>query len=315
MTHNEFYQLPHQTDQAFLTDAGFETSMLFHKGFDMPHFAFFPMLRTKEGRAAMRDYFAEFIKTARESGAGYILDTNTWRANPDWAQLLGYDLEDLAEINSEAVTFAKDLRRELGSGLNLLVNGVIGPRGDGYNPSNVMSAQEAEAYHGFQIGVFADSGVDMVSALTMTNVPEAVGIARAAGDRGVPCVISFTLETDGRLPTGQSLEDAIAAVDRACAQKPAYYMINCAHPDHFSEVLANGGDWTDRIRGLRANASRMSHAELDVCEVLDDGDPRELGQQYAEIKRLLPNLNVFGGCCGTDHRHVAQISRAVFQPA
>ncbi len=308
-------QLPHETSRMFLTDAGFETSMLFHKGYDMPYFAFYPMLESDDGRAAMRNYFAPFLQTARESGAGFILDTNTWRANPDWAALLGHDLEDLTAINRSAVDFAKSLRRDLGAGLDVLINGVIGPRGDGYNPDTVMTADEAEAYHGFQIGVFADRRVDMVSALTMTNIPEAVGIARAAGDRGLACVISFTLETDGRLPTGQSLAEAIAAVDAACRRRPAYYMINCAHPDHFAGMLAEGGDWTRRIHGLRANASRMSHAELDACETLDDGDPQELSAQYAAIRRLLPALNVFGGCCGTDHRHVSQICHAVRQTA
>lgn len=303
--------LPHQTNQIFLTDAGFETSMLFHKGFDMPYFAFFPMLRTEEGRAAMKEYFAPFMETARQHDAGFILDTNTWRSNPDWAALLGHEREDLAAINNEAVEFAKGLRRDFGGDMNVLINGVIGPRGDGYDPSTFMTADEAEEYHGVQIGVFADNKVDLVSAITMTNIPEAVGIARAAGDRGLPCVISFTLETDGRLPTGQTLANAIVEVDAACTHKPAYYMINCAHPDHFSGMLEQGGEWADRIHGLRANASRMSHAELDECEELDDGNPHELGQQYAEITRLLPKLNVFGGCCGTDHRHVAQICEAV----
>lgn len=311
MTYREHHPLPHQTDQMFLTDAGFETSMLFHRGFDMPYFAFFPMLRTPEGRAAMKEYFAPFIKTARQNNAGYILDTNTWRANPDWAGLLGHDLDDLAAINREAVAFARDLRAEFGAGMNVLINGVIGPRGDGYDPSAIMTAGEAEEYHGFQIGVLADSKVDMVSALTMTNTPEAVGIARAAGDRGLPCVISFTLETDGRLPTGQSLAEAIAEVDAKCTRKPAYYMINCAHPEHFHGTLEQGGDWVHRIRGLRANASRMSHAELDECDALDDGNPQELGQQYVDLTRLLPKLNVFGGCCGTDHRHVAHICQAL----
>lgn len=311
MTDTQRNLLPHQIGGMFLTDAGFETSMLFHRGFDMPHFAFFPMLRTTEGRAAMKEYFAPFIKTARQNNAGYILDTNTWRANPDWAGLLGHDLDDLAAINREAVAFADELRRDFGAGVNVLINGVIGPRGDGYDPSALMTADEAEKYHGFQIGVFAKSGVDMVSALTMTNAPEAIGIARAAGDRGLPCVISFTLETDGRLPTGQTLAEAISEVDAQSPRRPAYYMINCAHPDHFRDVLGQGGDWTRRIHGLRANASRMSHAELDECEELDDGNPQELGQQYAELRRLLPQLNVVGGCCGTDHRHVAQICDAL----
>ncbi|MCK8462935.1 homocysteine S-methyltransferase family protein [Aliiroseovarius sp. S1339] len=311
MTHSKRQEMPHQTDQMFLTDAGFETSMLFHKGFDMPHFAFFPMLRTADGRAAMKEYFAPFMETARQNDAGFILDTNTWRANPDWATLLGYDADDLAAINREAVAFAGDLRTEFGAGMNVLINGVIGPRGDGYNPAEIMTAEQAEDYHGVQVGTFADSGADMVSALTMTNVPEAVGVARAAGDRGLACVISFTLETDGRLPTGQTLAEAIAGVDAACLKKPAYYMVNCVHPDHFGDLLELGGDWIHRIHGLRANASRMSHAELDECDVLDDGNPQELGQQYVSLTQLLPNLNVFGGCCGTDHRHVAQICDAL----
>lgn len=315
MTRHNTLTLPHETDALFVTDAGFETSMLFHKGFDMPYFAFYPMLETDEGRAAMHAYFADFFATARKIDAGYILDTNTWRANPDWARLLGHDLDDLATINKNAVAFANVLRLEYGRGLNALVNGVVGPRGDGYDPEFVMSAEEAESYHGFQIGIFADARVDLVSALTMTNVPEAVGITRAASDRGLPCVISFTLETDGRLPTGETLAGAITQVDAACVQKPAYFMINCAHPDHFAEVFGDAGDWVQRIRGLRANASRMSHAELDECETLDDGDPTELGTQYADLKGILPNLNVVGGCCGTDHRHIAQICNAIGRPS
>ncbi len=309
MTRHNTPTLPHETGDLFVTDAGFETSMLFHKGFDMPYFAFYPMLETAEGREAMRAYFADFFATARKIGAGYVLDTNTWRANPDWAQLLGHDLDDLAAINKSAVGFAKMLRDDYGAGLNVLVNGVIGPRGDGYDPDFVMSAEDAEAYHGFQIGVFADELVDMISAITMTNVPEAVGIARAAADRGLPCVISFTLETDGRLPTGETLADAIQQVDAACVQKPAYFMINCAHPDHFAEIFGDSGDWVNRIRGLRANASRMSHAELDECETLDDGNPYELGTQYAALRATIPHLNVVGGCCGTDHRHVGEVGK------
>ena len=311
MTTTISQKLPHQTDQKFVTDAGFETSMLFHKGFDMPHFAFFPMLRTEDGRAAMREYIAPFMETARQHDAGFILDTNTWRSSPDWLDLLGHAKGDHVEINREAVAFAQSVRREFGEGANVIVNGVIGPRGDGYDPSSVMTASDAEDYHAFQVGIFADSNVDMVSAITMTNTPEAIGIARAAADRGLPCVVSFTLETDGRLPTGQTLADAIADVDASCVRKPAYYMINCAHPDHFRDVLAQGGDWVERIQGLRCNASRMSHAELDESAELDDGNPGELAQQYAEITRLLPKLNVIGGCCGTDHRHIAKICDAL----
>ena len=303
--------LPGVTDQIFLTDAGFETSMLFLKGFDLPYFSASPLLRTTEGRAAMTEYFVPFIQLAQKQNAGYVLDTNTWRASPDWGGLLGYDRDDLVNINVEAVEFAKELRSQYSREQNVLINGVIGPRGDGYDPGSVMSAEEAKDYHAFQVNIFARCNVDMISALTITNVPEAVGIANAAADANIPCVVSFTLETDGSLPTGQSLADAITEVDDNASSKPVYFMINCAHPDHFKSVIKTGGDWVGRIRGLRANASRMSHAELDCCEELDDGDPQELGQQYAELRQDLPNLSVFGGCCGTDHRHVTQICYAL----
>ncbi len=303
--------LPHTTNQIHLTDAGFETWLLFHKGFELPYFAAFPLLRDDEGRAAMRDYFASFIELARQNKAGYVLDTNTWRANPDWAGLMGYSRDDLAAFNRESVDFAAELRNDFGEGLSVLINGVIGPRCDGYDPKTIMSIEEAQDYHAFQIGVFAQTQADMVSAITMTNSNEAIGIARAAGELHVPCVISFTLETDGNLPTGQFLAEAIRETDAQSPVKPAYYMINCAHPDHFWSVLEEGGDWINRIQGVRANASRMSHAELDACEVLDEGNPQELGQLYADMRKLLPRLTVFGGCCGTDHRHVASVCNAL----
>jgi S-methylmethionine-dependent homocysteine/selenocysteine methylase len=173
-----------------------------------------------------------------------------------------------------------------------------------------MSAQRAEAYHREQIETFAGSAVDMVCAITINYAEEAVGIARAAQRAGMPVVISFTVETDGRVPTGQTLKGAIEQVDEATSAYPRYYMINCAHPTHFERVLATGERWVERIRGLRANASRMSHAELNESPALDTGNPTELGREYAQLKKGLKQLNVMGGCCGTDHRHVEQIASA-----
>jgi S-methylmethionine-dependent homocysteine/selenocysteine methylase len=173
-----------------------------------------------------------------------------------------------------------------------------------------MSAREAEAYHAHQIGAFAEAHADMAAAITMTNANEAIGIARAAAQAGLPVAISFTLETDGKLPTGQALSEAIVEVDEATAHHPVYYMINCAHPTHFAEVLPAGEAWTKRIRGLRANASRRSHQELNDAPDLDDGDPIELGGQYRDLLRRHPHINVLGGCCGTDHRHIESISLA-----
>jgi S-methylmethionine-dependent homocysteine/selenocysteine methylase len=191
-----------------------------------------------------------------------------------------------------------------------VISGNIGPRGDGYDPGKAMSADEAHAYHGWQVELFRDAGADCVSAFTMTNVGEATGVARAAQAAGMPSVISFTVETDGRLPAGDTLGAAITAVDAATDGAPAYYMINCAHPTHFEDVLDAGSEWVKRLGGVRANSSRRSHAELDNAPELDAGNPAELGEQYGDLLRRFPQITVLGGCCGTDHRHVECISRA-----
>lgn len=189
----------------------------------------------------------------------------------------------------------------------MVIGGCIGPRGDGYDPGEIMTEAEAEAYHARQIGILADTAADMISAYTLTNAPEAIGITRVSMKAGIPVVISFTVETDGKLPIGQTLGDAVKSVDPATGNGPAYFMINCAHPTHFQEALAGN----PRIRGLRANASSCSHDKLDNCEVLDDGNPVELGSQFADLMRANPQLTVIGGCYGTDHRHIEQISLAI----
>jgi homocysteine S-methyltransferase len=297
-------------DTVFLTDGGLETTMIFHKGLDLPLFASYKLLEDNQGRAALRDYFSRYLAVARETGAGFVLDTATWRSNPDWGAQLGDDAEALDRINRAAVAFAQELRAEHESDAPVLVNGVVGPRGDGYVVDGAMSAEEAEEYHSAQVASFAAAGADMVSAITMTYAEEAIGIARAGAAAGMPVAISFTVETDGRLPSGQALGDAIAQVDSETRYSVAYYMVNCAHPSHFEHVLEGGGAWLGRIAGLRANASTMSHAELDEAEELDEGDPAELGAGYAALRTHLRNVNVLGGCCGTDERHIAAVAAA-----
>jgi S-methylmethionine-dependent homocysteine/selenocysteine methylase len=170
-----------------------------------------------------------------------------------------------------------------------------------------MAATEAEEYHAEQVGVFASSTADMVGAYTLPYAAEAVGIVRAAAAHDLPVTISFTVETDGRLPSGQALGEAIEDVDAETASSAAYFMVNCAHPTHFSPAIEAGGPWLRRLGGVRANASRKSHAELDEASELDAGSPEELGALYAELKPQLPSVRVLGGCCGTDSRHIARI--------
>lgn len=291
----------------YLTDGGLETTMIFHHGLELPEFAAFPLLDTPHGRERLTAYYERYIEIAQQQGTGFILETPTWRASRKWADLLGYNDADVCRFNSGAVELMQVLRARFGSPETpMLISGCIGPQDDAYEPEQRMSAQQAEEYHRQQILAFRQSNVDMVTAITMTYPDEAVGIANAAAAAALPAVISFTVETDGRLPVGVALEDAIEQVDQMATDPPAYYMINCAHPDHFH--LSEGAPWLARIGGIRANASRMSHAELDESEVLDDGDPVEFGDQHRALLQMLPNLRVIGGCCGTDHRHVAAVA-------
>jgi len=303
--------LPQMSGDLFLSDGGIETTLIFHDGLTLRDFAAFELLNTAEGEAALRKYFGSYAEIAQRNGTGLILETATWRASPDWGKRLGYTAESLAEVNRKAVALLEAIRKQYGSDRTpVVISGCVGPRGDGYVPGKEMTEEEAERYHIEQIATFAATAADMVCAITMNYAEEAAGVARAAKKAGMPVALSFTVETDGRLPTGQTLEDAIEEVERSTSRYPLYYMINCAHPTHFDGVLKRGPRWVDRVKGLRANASRMSHAQLNESPTLDVGNPKELGQEYAELKRRLPQLNVMGGCCGTDHRHIEQIAEA-----
>lgn len=300
---------PPHDGAVFLTDGGLETTLVFLEGVDLPCFAAFPLLLSGNGRRQLERYFEPYLRTARERQVGFILDTPTWRANPDWGEKLGFTPQGLADINQQAVAWAANLRkRHAETSAGVVINGVVGPRGDGYQPGRQMSAHEAEDYHAPQIEAFRKAGVDLVSAITMNYAEEAIGIARAAA--GLPVVVSFTVETDGRLASSESLQSAIERTEDATGSGPAYYMINCAHPAHFEHVLADGAAWTSRIRGLRANASQKSHVELDEAVELDPGDPADLGQRYRNLRGRLKNLSVLGGCCGTDHCHIMAICEA-----
>ena len=297
------------SDRPFVTDGGLETTLVFDRRIDLPDFAAFVLLDSDDGRAALADYYTPYLQIAERFGTGIVLDTPTWRANLDWGARLGYDPVRLTAANQRAVEFIRQLAGQFPT-VTPLLNGVHGPRGDGYVVGDTMSAAEAANYHGLQARAFAEAGADMISAITMTYSAEAIGVARAAKAVSLPSVISFTVETDGHLPSGESIGDAITAVDQATDGAPAYYMVNCAHPTHFAAMLDADATWAQRIRGIRANASRLSHAELDVATELDRGDITELAELYSDIHAKL-GLCVVGGCCGTDDEHVAAIASAV----
>ncbi len=296
-----------QLARDFLTDGGLETTLVFQRGLDLPHFAAFPLLDTEEGRRELERYYETYLAIATGRNAGFVIYTPTWRASKDWAPRLGYDLPGLRRINQESVVFIELLcSRWETPNSPCVLNGVIGPRGDGYRGGD-MDAAEAEDYHAFQAEIFAASDADMISAVTMNTMGEAIGIVRAAKAVTMPCVVSFTVETDGQLVGGASLREAVETTDEDTGGWPAYYMVNCAHPSHFAGVLERGETWVNRIGGIRANASTKSHAELDQSTELDIGDVIDFGRRYGALKKACPAIRVLGGCCGTDHTHIESV--------
>lgn len=289
-----------------LTDGGLETWLIFHRGFELPAFAAFPLIENEPGRAALRSYFAPYLDLARRHDVGIVLGTPTWRANPDWGAQLGYDADRLRTVNRDAAAFVREIA---GDGDDVVVEGAVGPRGDGYEVGVEMSPDEAAEYHAAQVAALVQDGVDQVAAMTLTYPAEATGFVRAAQHAGVPAVVGFTVETDGRLPNGHTLRGAIEEVDAETAASAAGFMVNCAHPTHFMDAL-EPGDWLTRITAIRANASTLSHEELDAAEELDAGDPADLAQRYRTLLDRLPALNTLGGCCGTDDRHIGAIADA-----
>lgn len=307
-TPTQYPDLPQLGGPVFLTEAGLETELIFDHGIDLPDFASFPLLQNQAQRELLARYYSAFIDIARRDGAGVVFETPTWRANPDWGTRLGYGATSLDRANQDAVALLKELR-SANPDVTIVISGNVGPRGDGYQVDQAMTESEASSYHGPQIESLANAGADLVTALTLNYCDEAIGIVAAADAAKIPVVISFTVETNGLLPSGQPLADAIEVVDEATNQRAAYFMVNCAHPSHFVDVFAQPGPW-ERIRGVRANASTMSHEELDNAEELDRGDPHDLASAYLALRDVLPALSVVGGCCGTDLAHVDHISAA-----
>jgi S-methylmethionine-dependent homocysteine/selenocysteine methylase len=305
MSHRD--ALPQLDGPLFATDGGMETWLIFDRGLELRCFASFPLVETAEGRAALEAYFEPYLALARRHGIGFVLEAPTWRANPSWGAELGYSLDRLADANRRSIAFMEEIReREELPGRSFPISAPIGPEADAYNPDHHLTAREAEEFHSWQVGVLADTAADQVTGFTIAYVEEAVGIANAAAAAAMPVAVSFTVETDGRLPSGQPLAEAIEQVDDETNAIVAYYMVNCAHPTHFASVFDEEGPW-ERLRGIRANASSKSHAELDESEELDAGDPAELAAGYLSIRERLPHLTVLGGCCGTDHRHVISV--------
>ncbi|MXQ06683.1 homocysteine S-methyltransferase family protein [Alphaproteobacteria bacterium GH1-50] len=304
-------RLPQLDGRHMTCGGGFETWLQYVDGFELRHFCAFELLNDPRGRDCLADYHRKLVEAAVGNGFGVINEGLHYRASRDWGELIGFSREALEEINIRGIEFYRDFAREYESPETpMLVGGVIGPRGDAYNVGRTPDAAEAEEYHAEQIATFKKAGADIVTAATFSSVEEAIGLSRAAKAAGMPVVISFFVARGGRLKGGESLEEAIGKVDAATGNAPAYYMINCTHPTEFTPGLDDGA-WTRRLGGFMPNAVAME--TLDLCKLghLEDGDPEELGGQMAELARRFPHINVWGGCCGTDGRHIGEITRQV----
>lgn len=291
-------------ERPYVTDGGLETDLIFHRGIDLPHFAAYPLLRSEQGRATLEAYFGDYAAIAARMGAGLLLETATWRANPDWGAKLGDGRRALYDVNLLAVRHMQQLRESYVDVHAVLISGAIGPRADAYADMPAVDPDDARTYHEAQVDAFAEGGVDLVTAFTLSDPGEAIGIARAAYFHGLPAVIGFTVETDGCLRGGMALREAIERVDDET--DTVHFMVNCAHPQHVLRAL-DDGSWLERIAAVRYNASTKSHAELDASPTLDAGDIDELRSGHERVRALLPALSVIGGCCGTDSRHVAAL--------
>lgn len=292
----------------FITDGGIETHLIYNIGIPLQHFAAFPLNDSVEGRDVIRDYYRDYLPVVRAAKRKFLFATDTWRASPDWAERLGYEVALLRQNNIASVAICAEIAAEFATaGIESEIAGTIGPRREAWQYDGDMTVDEGVDYHSPQIEAFAETRAFQLHACTLTNTPEAIAIVRAAKRAGLSAVISFTVETDGALPGGKPLGRAITEVDEATAGYPAYYMINCAHPTHFTPALSSGAAWVERIGGLRANASSKSHAELDASPDIDIGDIDNLADEHMALLSGLPNLQVIGGCCGTDHRHIAAI--------
>src|SRR5215467_1139309 len=308
-------ELPQLHGQAFVTDGGIETDLIFNRGIALREFAAFPLVEDEAGQRVLSAYFDEYAAIAADAGAGLLLETPTWRASGDWGARLGYSADGLKRVNAGAVALLAGLRDRYRLRIgHVLISGQVGPR-DPAEQRGPASSDASAQYHRPQLEVFAAEGADLACAMTLGTRAEAIGVTRAAHDVGLPAAISFTVETDGRLPDGTALATAIADVDAAA--RPEYFMINCAHPSHiepaFDDRVARqpwaSRPWAARILGVRYNASERSHAELDESADLDRGDPDALAAGHARLAPFLPRLVVLGGCCGTDASHVSRLWR------
>jgi len=302
---------PQSKGRFYLTEGGTETELMYRHGFELPHFAMFPLLDNPKAVSKMREMFRSYLDVAAEHDFCALMGGLDYRASPDWGDLLGYSPASLSDANLQSIEFLRELAHEYSSQVpEILIQGLIGPRGDAYERNETITENEAEDYHSVQLETLKKANVDSALAITFNNIPESVGVARAAAKIGVPLAISLTLDSNSKLHSGPSLAEAVTTIDEETNQAPEYFLINCSHPLEFEPAI-EPGDWVRRVRGVRPNASKMD--KMALCQIghLEEGDPEELGRLCGDLARQYPHMDIWGGCCGTWDNHLNEIAKNV----
>lgn len=300
-----------QEGRFYLSEGGTETELMYKYGFELPQFAMFPLLNNPDAVSKMREMFRSYLDVVANNGMCALMGGLDYRASPDWGELLGYSPAGLAEANHQSIAFLREIANEYASDIpEILIQGLIGPRGDAYARNAKITENEAEDYHSVQLETLKDTDVDLALAMTFNNIPESIGVARAAAKIGVPLGISLSLDSTSRLNSGPGLAEAITVIDAEVNQSPEFYSINCSHPVEYEPAIVPG-DWIDRVRGVRPNASKME--KIALCQIghLEQGDPVELGELCGDLARRYPHMDIWGGCCGTWNTHLDEIAKNI----
>ena len=303
---------PHQQEgRYYLSEGGTETELMYKYGFDLPQFAMFPLLDNPAAVSKMREMFRSYLDVVAKHGMCALMGGLDYRASPDWGELLGYSAESLADANHQSIAFLREIADEYTTDVpEILIQGLIGPRGDAYERNEQITENEAEDYHSVQLETLKAADVDLALAITFNNIPESIGVARAAAKIGVPLGISLSLDSTSKLNSGPSLAEAITMIDEATNQSPEFYSINCSHPLEYEPAI-DSGEWINRLRGVRPNASKME--KIALCQIghLEEGDPVELGELCGDLAQRYPHMDIWGGCCGTWDTHLDEIAKNI----
>lgn len=296
-----------------ITDGGIETRIMFETNLSMdPELQVAALVPDPDGAAALRSIYESYIKAAGEFGLPIVIGTPTFRASLNFARRAGHGGEEsVRELNVGAVRLLRQLRED-SDHRPIFIAGVIGPSGDAYTPGDALGAPEAAAYHRLQTEVLAEEGVEFLFAPTFPAVDEALGVAMAMGRSGLPYVVSFVLDTAGRVLDGTPLTAAIERIDNEALPPPLYYSISCVYPDVAARALEDAArdskTLVGRIAELKANGSPLGTDELVRLDHIEATPPEPFAELLWSLHESHPVLRVIGGCCGTDDRHIRALA-------